>query len=474
MKFFIDTANLDEIKEAAQLAFGEGWQRLKLYFMVGLPTEVDEDLAGIVAMVKEILYIGRAILKRSPQINLSLSSFIPKPHTPFQWIQMEEEQTLEEKHKYVTSRLKHFPSVKWGRDPLEKSVLEAIFSRGDRRLNSVLFEAWKNGARFDSWRDEFKFPIWESAFESENIDGRDYLSALDSDMVLPWDHIDTGFKKKHLQQELRLALKGIPSPLCRERECDECRGCTLSKFYEVKFNEEVPHIERHFPLLGIRTEKIHRYRATYRKEKQARFLSQIDMNNSFQQGFRRAGIPVCYSEGFHPKMMMSYLPALPLGMEGKDECIEFKSRNVLLEEEFLSRINNFLPEGIEFFKLKDLQDSEPSVNKQLRSFVYSLDLTADKIKNAVESLIQGEKSQEKYYSVVKRLTDDYKEKSPDGSLEEISIDEAKGKLYFQIKQSVGKCLRPQDFVREIFVIQNPAFLMTREKAVLKGELSFSN
>ncbi len=466
--------NDNEIKEAARHAFSEGWQRLKLYFMVGLPTEMDEDLDGIVAVVKEILYIGRAILKRSPQIKLSLSSFIPKPHTPFQWIQMEEEQTLEEKHKYVTSRLKLFPSVKWSRDPLEKSVLEAIFSRGDRRLNGVLLEAWKNGARFDSWKDEFKFPVWERAFESESIDGRDYLSSLDPDMKLPWDHIDTGFKKKHLQQELRLALKGIPSPLCVERECDKCRGCTLSKFYGVKFNEEVPHMERHFPLLGLRTEKIHRYRAYYRKEKQARFLSQVDMNNSFQQGFRRAGIPVCYSEGFHPKMMISYLPALPLGMVGKDECLEFKSRNIFVEEEFLSRINNFLPEGIEFFKLKHLHDSEASINKRLKSFVYSLDLRAKRIVVAVENLIQDEKGRKEYYSAVKRLIDVCIEKNPEDSLEEISIDGVNGKLYFHIRQNAGKYLRPQDFIREIFGIENPTFLITREKIVLKEEVPSSN
>jgi radical SAM family uncharacterized protein/radical SAM-linked protein len=463
----------DEIKEAARLAFGEGWLRLKLYFMVGLPTETHEDLDGIVDVVKEILSIGRSILKRFPQINLSLSSFIPKPHTPFQWVQMDEKQILAEKHMYVTSRLKPFSSVRWSKDPLEKSILEGIFSRGDRRLNGVLFNAWKNGARFDSWKDEFRFQIWESAFESENIDGRDYLSALDQDMVLPWDHIDSGFKKRHLLTELGQALKGIPSSSCRERKCEECRGCAFSKFDEVKFDEEVAPFKSDFPLFGKRTEKIHRYRAFYRKEKQARFLSQIAMNNALHQGFRRAGIPVCYSEGFHPKMMMSHLPALPLGMEGKEECIEFKSQNVFSEVDFLSRINKFLQEGIEFLKLDRLPDSEPSINKQIGSFVYSLDLTAKKIKKTVENFTQA-KSESEYYLAVKRLVDAYLDKAPDGSLEEISIDEDEGKLYLWLKPKAEKYARPQDLVRDILGIQNPTFSMAREKIVLKTERTSSN
>jgi radical SAM family uncharacterized protein/radical SAM-linked protein len=463
----------EEIKEAAKIAFGAGWQRLKLYFMVGLPTETDEDLEAIVAMVKEILALGKSILRKFPGINLSLSSFIPKPHTPFQWSQMEQKQVLEEKRRYVTSRLKRCSSVRWNMDPVEKSFLEGIFSRGDRRLSGVLYEAWKKGARFDSWKDEFKFSVWESAFESENIDSQDYLSALDPDLVLPWDHIDTGIKKKHLLEEFDLALKGIASPSCGERKCEECRGCTLSKFFETKFAEDVPRIKRDSPLLGIRTAKVHRYRAFYRKEGRARFLSQIDLNNVLQQGFRRAGIPVSYSEGFHPKMMISYLPALPLGMEGKNECLEFKSSHIIQEEDFLSRINDHLPDGIEFNNLKILQDSEPSVNKRIRAFIYSLDLTDKKIKSSVENLCPEKESGEKYFSCLERLIGVYLKSGPHGTLEEISLDREGQKLYLQIRHGAGKSLRAQDIIAEIFGLQNPAFRMAREKFLLEGERASS-
>ncbi len=455
----------DELEGAARSAFEEGWLRLKLYFMIGLPTETDEDLDGIVAVVKKILNIGKRILKRFPQINLSLSSFIPKPHTPFQWLRMEDKNILEEKHRYVTDRLKHLTSVRWNKEPLEKSILEGIFSRGDRRLNGVLFEAWKNGARFDSWKDKFALPVWERAFASENIDSRDYLSALDKDMVLPWDHIDTGFKKEYLLEELRQALEGIATPPCRERKCEECRGCSFLKFRKVDFSEEIAPPERNVPLLGIQAEKICRYRAFYRKEKQARFLSQIAMNNVLHQGFRRAGIPVLHSEGFHPKMMMSHLPALPLGMEGKEECIEFKSPNIFSEKDFLSRINGFLLEGIEFFALERLQDSQPSINKQVRAFVYSLDLNAKKIKSAVENM-RPLKGDSEYFLAVKGLLNAYQKKTTPGTLEKISIDEAKGKLYLQIKVCAGKCGKPQDFVRDIFGVQNPVYSMAREKILL--------
>ena len=185
----------DDIWEAASNAFSQGWRLLKLYFMVGLPTEQEEDLRGIVDMVNKIITLGRKILNKFPQINLSVSSFIPKPHTPFQWVGMENEQVLRKKHAYIKSLLKKHRSVRFKNHPIQSSILEGIFSRGDRRLNAVLVQAWREGARFDSWSDFFDFNIWKRAFETNNLDYSIYLSELSRSAALPWDHIDTGIKK---------------------------------------------------------------------------------------------------------------------------------------------------------------------------------------------------------------------------------------------------------------------------------------
>jgi len=182
--------NDNDLQEASRNAFSQGWRKIKLYFMVGLPTEEEEDLQGIVDLVEEIIGIGRGIMKRPPMINLSVSSFIPKPHTPFQWLKMEDEICLEEKHKFLKLRLKKYPFIRFKKHSIKNSILEAAFSRGDRNLSSVLLRAWENGARFDSWNDLFNFPIWKKAFDSESVDYSSYLSDLKRDAILPWDHID--------------------------------------------------------------------------------------------------------------------------------------------------------------------------------------------------------------------------------------------------------------------------------------------
>jgi radical SAM family uncharacterized protein/radical SAM-linked protein len=453
----------NEIWEAAENAFSEGWKRLKLYFMIGLPTETEEDLLGIVGMVEEIHRIGRKLLKKSPQINLSISSFIPKPHTPFQWLRMEKEDILHEKFRFVLSHLKKYPSIRLKRDSLELAVIEGVFSRGDRRLNAVLLNAWKCGARFDSWDDMFQFSTWENAFESEKIDFREYLSELDTESVLPWDHIDTGLTKNHLLEEFKMALNGKSSSPCSEKDCAVCQGCSLSKFYQDRFDESVTDVDEDSPTLGKRTEEVQRYRASFRKTNQARYLSHMDLNNIILQGFRRAGIFVSYSQGFHPKMLISYPPALPLGMEGSAEWIEFKSPYVFSEEEFVSRINPFLIEGVEFFGLKHLEETDAPMNRQIKAFVYSLDLQNKKVIAAVKSRSMSEGADENYFDHVEKIVNDYFKKSRGDSLEKISVDETEGKLNLTIKNVPQKGKKPQEIVASVFGLENPFFLMAREQ-----------
>lgn len=456
----------DEIWEAAENAFSKGWKRLKLYFMIGLPTEREEDLLGIVDMVKEILRIGKRLLRKAPQINLSISSFIPKPHTPFQWLRMEAQDILQAKYEFILSYLKKYSAVRLKRDSLERSVLEGVLSRGDRRLNTVLHRAWESGARFDSWNDMFRFSIWEKAFESERMDYREYLSELDRESVLPWDHIDTGLTKKLLLEELEKGLKGIPTPSCSERDCAVCQGCSLSKFHQGEMDESAAGVWKDTPALGKWTEKKQKYRASYRKKSRARYLSHMDLNNLIQQGFRRAGVSVHYSQGFHPKMAISYAPALPLGMAANSEWLEFKSPYIIAEDEFVSRINRFIPEGIEFFELRRLGDADPSMNRQIRGFIYSLDLQNEKVVAAVESLTSEFNGEESYYNLVKKLAGEFSRNFRGDSLEKITVDETGGKLLLFMKNVPGKGEKAQDIVRAILGLENPVYFMTREQFLL--------
>lgn len=457
----------EEIWDAVQSAFSEGWTLLKLYFMIGLPTEREEDLTGIVRLVEGIIDRGRKILNRSPQIHLSISSFIPKPHTPFQWLRMEERDVLKAKYRYVLTRLKKYPFVRFKRNSLESSILEAVFSRGDRELNDVLYQAWNLGARFDSWNDVFRFQTWERAFDIENIDHRKYLLALDRKSILPWDHIDTGIKKSHLLEELQLALKGQASPICEERDCADCQGCSLSKFYEKRFVEPVPEAGSAAPSLGEKTEKIHRYRASYMKTETARFLSHIDVHSIIQRGLRRAGLSVSYTKGFHPKMQMVFPPALPLGMEGKREWIEFKSSVVFLEKEFVSRANKCLPHGIKFTGLSKIKDSQAALTKQIEALIYSLDLSKEEVRKGVEDLCPWKEAEDSYFDQVKRLVDGFMKRWKPSPVIKAYVDKERAKLLLYMKPDFQKDLKPQHIIERIFQLKNPIFFMAREEILFR-------
>ncbi|NIM58736.1 MAG: TIGR03960 family B12-binding radical SAM protein [Candidatus Aminicenantes bacterium] len=455
-----------EILEAAENAFSRGWKLLKLYFMVGLPTERDEDLEGIVSLVEEMIRIGSKILKSPPNINISATSFIPKPHTPFQWLKMEDEKILEQKHRFLKSRLKKYPFIKFKNHSLKNSILEAVFSRGDSQLTQVLFKSWKDGASFESWTDLFDFRIWEKAFESENIDYRLYLEALDRDAVLPWDHIDTGIKKSHLLQELDRALKEERTLSCLDNRCDLCQGCNLSPLLEREFQEKMEISSEPRSYFGKETEDVFRYRATYSKGKTAKFISHLDLGNIIQRTFRRAGISVVHTEGFHPKMAISYLPALPLGMEGKAEIVEFKSQYSYKEDEFVSHVNKFLPAGVKFISLVKFKTFKPRLNEEIKTLVYSVDLKNREIKEALEEICKEKNiSSDDDFKKMMKIVDDFLANSEDGNIEGISADRKRKKLFLYLKHSPHKNVRSQDVVENILKIKNPVFMMAREKVL---------
>jgi radical SAM family uncharacterized protein/radical SAM-linked protein len=458
----------DEIKEAVVQAFSHGWQLLKLYFMVGLPTETQEDLIGIVDLVKEIFLLGKSLLKKSPKINLSISSFIPKPHTPFQWVAMDSEKSLKEKQDFLRSHLKKIRSIKFKNHPIQNSLLEGIFSRGDRRLSSVLIQAWKKGARFDGWSDQFDFHIWEEAFKTEGIDHKKYLDNISEDTILPWDHISTGVKKEFLWRELNKALKGERSDVCEKTDCRECQGCMYVSWYDKKINSSFPsRIQTASTANNFIAPR--RYRMFFTKQGPARYLSQIDVNNIIQRTLRRANIQVIFSQGFHPKMLISTLPALPLGMEGRSEIIEFTSYNDLSNPNQLIRLNSLLPEGFRFVFLEERPKDAPALTHEIKSIVYSFDMKDKQVKKSVEQKIQecSMSSRETKISVVDVFTAYLKEKNIPFS--QVKFEENLDRIYFELPFSFKKMFRSQDIVSDLFNIPNPVYFMAREEVRFKNE-----
>jgi radical SAM family uncharacterized protein/radical SAM-linked protein len=458
-----------DILEAAAHAFSRGWRLLKLYFMVGLPSEREEDLEGIARLVEEILRQGRTALKGAPRINLSLSSFIPKPHTPFQWLPMEDAAALAEKQRFIRSRLSRFRSVMIKTHPTQSSVLEGIFSRGDRRLGPVLVGAWKRGARFDSWRDRFDFAVWEEALAAEMIDYGAYLGPLDHQAVLPWDHIDAGIKKEFLLAELDKAGREERTASCLVSDCGGCQGCDPRLRPKKRFPSPAESPSPGLVSFGQKTEKVRRYEVVYEKTGPARFLSHRDLTNHLQRTLRRAGVEVAHSAGFHPKMLVSYGPALPLGMEAKEELFEFKSRFQFPEEALLGRLNNSVRPGIRFLRLRAVAESEASLGERIRGMVYSLDLRDRDVRRELKARKRSAGAEEQGDDeFVRRAMTEFLAGHPD-SQADFRLDGEGRRFILELPYESRRGLRPQDIVAEVFGLNNASFRLTREGFVIPGK-----
>ncbi|NPV29284.1 MAG: TIGR03960 family B12-binding radical SAM protein [Firmicutes bacterium] len=213
--------------EAVRTAFEAGWSAVKLYFMVGLPTEEQADLEGIGDLVRKTRRIAQEVFRGRKKVRLavSASSFVPKAHTPFQWEGQLPRAALEERHRFLRSLVRKSGAVyHWHQ--IEMSFLEAVFARGDRRLAPVLVEAWRRGCRFDGWTENFRFPLWEESFRAVGLDPEFYAGRrIAYDETLPWDLIDSGIEKDFLVREHRRALAGLPTPDCRDDACAGCGVC---------------------------------------------------------------------------------------------------------------------------------------------------------------------------------------------------------------------------------------------------------
>lgn len=214
----------EEILSACETAFSGGWNNVKLYFMLGLPTETDADVIGIAELVYKIICKWKEFApnkKRGLRVHVATAYFVPKPHTPFQW----EKQITPQEYLRRCKLLKdHFysKSIEYNYHEPELSRLEAVFARGDRRVGAVLKEALSRGARLDGWDEHFSYQIWMDAFAACNIDPDFYtVRGYDPEEVLPWDHLDVGVSKRFLLKERERAYNGAVTPDCR----NSCAGC---------------------------------------------------------------------------------------------------------------------------------------------------------------------------------------------------------------------------------------------------------
>lgn len=221
----------DELMDTVRLIYQHGWNSIKLYFMIGHPQETDEDVAAIARLCQAILQEGRRIVGGRARVHAGISTFIPKPHTPFQWVAFDELESIQRKLGILHEGMRGSKIKMTWNDP-KASLLESWLSRGDRRMADVIYKAWKNGARFDAWGDQFNLTFWQEAFEQVGLNPDFYSHrARGVDEVLPWDHINTGVRKAYLLRDYELSQSGKTRPDCRS-QCYRCG--ILEAFNELR------------------------------------------------------------------------------------------------------------------------------------------------------------------------------------------------------------------------------------------------
>lgn len=334
----------EELIKTTQIAFMSGWRNIKLYFMLGLPTETNEDVLAIANLFKKI----------NKSVIINIAFFVPKAHTPFSW---EPQDTIESfKSKINLIKNKISPKyLKW--HSMELSFLEGVFARGDRKLSNVIYKAWEKGARFDAWQETFKFNAWEEAFKECKIKPEFYANRKRNyNEVFPWDHIDTGVTKEFLIIENEKARKGEKSLDCRLNGCLSCgmeNVCNTIKAGK-QLNTSHLQMEKQEHKLQKTDTQVKRIRVRYSKGNEIRFLSHLDIINTIQKILMRSGLPVVFTSGFNPRIKLSFSPALPVGVSSIAEYFDFEIYAEVVKEELKEILQKNSPSGITILEVQDI------------------------------------------------------------------------------------------------------------------------
>jgi radical SAM family uncharacterized protein/radical SAM-linked protein len=398
----------EQLWETAERVFSRGWQTMKLYFMIGLPTEQEEDVREIPRVGGRARAIGKRVKKElgapgSPKVTVSVSTHVPKPHTPFQWCAMDAPASVREKQRWLEQEARA-ANVELRMHDAETSWLEGVFARGDRTIAAVLERAYHAGARFDSWEDQKKMPIWEEAFRAEGVDPATYLGTIPVTARLPWDHIDVGLEEGFLLREYRKALKNRLSLPCgkvagafvhatnlaaanaeaRKLVCYDCGvACDLSAMRDQRLvylrtlgAEEPrtpaakPQPRPKGPPARIVQSDARRYRFVYEKIGAAAFLSHLDVIRALPRSFRRLEVPLFYSSGFHPKPDMTFSPALSLGVSSLCEVVDMKLAVDVDADAVLDDLTAGAQPGLRFVRGLRLGPDDPGISKVIDTARY--------------------------------------------------------------------------------------------------------
>ncbi len=354
-----------DLLETAAHVYQAGWRLIKLYFMIGLPGETGDDILQIADLSRRVK--DRAKLAGVPgEVNVSVSTFVPKAHTPFQWEPQISSEETRHRQTVLRDELKRRKlNFKWHDAAL--SFMEGVFARGDRRLAPVLKRAVELGCRFDGWGDHFSRDRWMQAFDECGIDPSWYLRGRGIDETLPWDHIDCGVSRQFLLAERQRALEGLPTPDCRAGRCGDCGVCDFSLINNRSA------ADRPIPVSETRASdppSPRRVRLRFAKNGMMRFLSHLELITVFTRAVSRAGVPILFSQGFHPHPRFSFATATSVGIESRAEYMDMFIADGMTADEVSDRLNRVLPAGLSILEATLIDVKSPSLSVLIDATLY--------------------------------------------------------------------------------------------------------
>ena len=377
----------DDLLKGIRVAMQNGYRKVKLYFMIGLPGEMDSDVLGIVKTCTMLQQSCRDLGRLN--LNITISNFTPKPHTPFQWhsVSTVEFQRRQELLRGAFKRLRGF---KVNFTDVRLSAMEDFVGRGDRRLAPVIEAAWRAGAGMDAWFESLErtYAAWTGAISEAGLEGRyremevgswSAVNALDRKDLevfcrqpLPWDHIDTGIDKTWLMEDLQRALEASVVPDCSFHGCSSCGVCGPDLGHNVVV--QAPVVPTQVPTQAPPSERICRLRIQFAKAGSMALLSHLDLMRLLERALRRSGLPISFTGGFHPLPRVQIALALPLGAEADGEWMDMEFTEALDPLKLQQGLQPLLPPGITLLSVAEVPVSSPSLSQEIRAAVWSFDV----------------------------------------------------------------------------------------------------
>jgi radical SAM family uncharacterized protein/radical SAM-linked protein len=384
----------EELLRGIQTAYDQGWTKVKLYFMIGLPGETDADVLGIAETLRWLRRECNLQGKRRLDFNLTISNFTPKPHTPFQWHSVSTTE-FERKQALLKTEFRQMRGVKVNFTDTRISAMEDFVGRGDRRLATVVRRAWELGAGMDSWWESLDqaFQAWTAAIAAANLTwkyrqvesgewnllptgDRPEASRPDNclDQPLPWDHLDTGIDKQWLKNDLARALEAATVPDCSFEGCSHCGVCSVEFGHNVVVPPpEIPEFAGQFVPNQTRAQRL---RVWLGKQGDMALVSHLDLLRLLDRVVRRAQIPIAFTGGFHPGPRISPANALALGATSTGEIIDFELTQAMDPADFQQILTTYLPAEIPIYTVEAVDLNSPSATQLVHQAEYLLTVVA--------------------------------------------------------------------------------------------------